>query len=217
VVAGNSSTACGTTPDQTGSSVQVTVDQQNLVKSVCVYNEPRKVSIKVVKSIAAGSTQNVSGWTFTLTGCGITPVSKTTDGTGFVTFTDLAPAIGCSYTVTETVKLGWSVDGGISQSAAPQTPGQTVTLTFTNREFSIPTPPPPTSTVTQPVVIKTPTATPTTPPKKVTEAVLAETPKPPVAGSGFGGDGGNSPFYPVIGGLLMTITGMTLIALRRQR
>jgi hypothetical protein len=219
-----STTACGLKPDTTGASASVAFDQDNLVKVVCVYNEPR-VNIKVVKTIAAGSTQNLSGWTFTLSGCSITPVSKTTDGTGIVTFTGLAPANSCTYTVTESVKLGWSVDGGNSQPAAPKTAGQTVTLTFVNREFSIPELKIPPATVTQPVVINTPapTATPTEPPKKKTDDVVsadkpAGAPKPPQTGSGFGSDSGtDTPFFLVIGALMAAVTGMTFIALGRKR
>ena len=142
----------------------------NQTATVDFYNQPR-VTIRVHKKLnVVGFTSNGQGWQFTLTGCGITPQNpqkKTTGPDGIAEFTNLPPAIGCSYTVTETVQSGWTPQS-VSQTARPVAGGQVETLEFLNiRTFDPPcvdpndprcVPPPPPSTPTP-----TPTGTPTTP------------------------------------------------------
>ncbi|MBE0609510.1 MAG: hypothetical protein IH609_09030 [Dehalococcoidia bacterium] len=152
----------------------------NLDQTVVVnfYNQPR-VNIEVNKteiSLATPAGAPGNGWSFTLTGCGITPQVKATGVDGKATFTDLPPAVGCSYTVTETVIGGWSAINPV-QVTAPAAAGQTAVLNFTNVKIEVctdcftivtPTPTPekptptPTATPTDP---SDPTATPTEKPK----------------------------------------------------
>src|SRR5690606_28703834 len=100
-----------------------------------------------------------AGWTFTLSGCGVGPLQATTDATGTVSWNDLPPAVGCSYTITESARAGWIADQ-ISKSTSPNDPGETATLTFVNRQLEGCT----NINDCEPVTFETPTPTPTNTP-----------------------------------------------------
>jgi hypothetical protein len=104
-----------------------------------------------------GFTANGPGWQFTLEGCGVGPLTGTTGADGVVEFPDLPPAIGCSYTITETLQPGWTPQF-VTQAVQPQQGGETVKVDFLNiRDVNppcvdpadprcAPPPPPPTPT-----------------------------------------------------------------------
>ncbi|GIW17959.1 MAG: hypothetical protein KatS3mg064_1116 [Tepidiforma sp.] len=216
----------------------------NETATVNFYNQPR-VTIRVQKTLnVIGFTSPGAGWTFTLTGCGIPSQQGTTNQNGVVEFTDLPPAIGCSYTVTETVQSGWTPQF-ISQTAQPTQGGQVVTLTFLNiRDFNPPCvdpndprcvpPPPPTVTPTPPTGTATntptPTATPTNTPTPtptntpVTQVAGERTPGPgtsptplaPATGFGFGAGQGGMSLLLVLAGLVSLSLGLGFLALGRR-
>ena len=216
--------------------VVVNLDQTVVVK---FYNQPR-VNIEVNKteiSLATPAGAPGNGWSFTLTGCGITPQVKATVN-GKATFTDLPPAVGCSYTVTETVIGGWSAINPV-QVTAPATAGQTAVLNFTNIKIEVctncftivtptPTPEKPTPTAT-PTSPSDPTATPTEEPteepgEEPTEDTAGEktpgpgqTPIAPSTGTGFmgSGPGGVNMLFALVG-LLAISLGTTILALGRK-
>ncbi|MCX7619192.1 hypothetical protein, partial [Tepidiforma sp.] len=144
--------------------------------SVLLKGDPARcpVTVRVVKVLSVlGFESPGAGWQFTLSGCGVGPVTGTTSASGLVEFAGLPPAVGCSYTVTETVQAGW-VPQFVSQQVQPREGGQTVTLTFLNiREFNPPCVDPadprcappdlPTPTPTPPPATPTPPATPAPP------------------------------------------------------
>jgi hypothetical protein len=202
------------------------------------YNQPR-VNIEVNKteiSLATPGGAPGNGWSFTLTGCGITPQVKATGADGKATFTDLPPAVGCSYTVTETVKGGWSAINPV-QVTAPTAAGQTAVLNFTNVKIEVctdcrtiletPTPETPTATPTAtPEKPTDPTATPTDEPKeepKDEDTAGEKTPGPgqtpiaPSTGTGLlgSGPGGMNMLFALVG-LLAISLGSTILALGRK-
>ncbi|MCL4866501.1 MAG: hypothetical protein KJZ47_11450, partial [Gemmatimonadales bacterium] len=161
---------------------------------------------------------------------------------GKATFTDLPPAVGCSYTVTETVIGGWSAINPV-QVTAPATAGQTAVLNFTNIKIEVctncftivtptPTPEKPTPTAT-PTDPSDPTATPTEEPTKEptkepgeepTEDTAGEktpgpgqTPIAPSTGTGLlgSGPGGVNMLFALVG-LLAISLGTTFLALGRK-
>jgi hypothetical protein len=213
----------------------------NLDQTVVVnfYNQPR-VNIEVNKteiSLATPSGAPGSGWSFTLTGCGVGPLLATTGANGKATFGDLPPAVGCSYTVTETQQAGWSAINPV-QVTAPTAAGQTSVLNFTNVKIEVcttcitivtPTPTPekpaPTPTAT-PEKPTDPTATPTEKPaEKPTQDVVSgektpgpgQTPIAPSTGSGLmgSGPGGVNMLFALVG-LLAISLGTTFLALGRK-
>jgi hypothetical protein len=216
----------------------------NQTATVDFYNQPR-VTIRVHKTLnVVGFTSNGQGWQFTLTGCGITPQTKTTDANGIAEFTDLPPAISCVYTVTETVQSGWTPQF-VSQTAQPVAGGQVVTLEFLNiKDFNPPctdpndprcVPPPPPSTPTPtptrgttstPTPTATPTNTPTPTPTNtpVTQVAGEKTPGPgasptplaPSTGYGFGGAQGGMSLLLVLAGLISLSLGLAFLALGRR-
>jgi hypothetical protein len=102
-------------------------------REVAFFNQPR-VGIRVAKTEASSdfpAGRPGAGWEFTLSGCDIEPRSSATTADGSVVFDDLPPAVGCSYTVTETPRDGWAALFA-SRSASPAGPGQVVTVTFRN-------------------------------------------------------------------------------------
>jgi hypothetical protein len=156
---------CPANPTSTDANALVTITNVNPQAAICFYNDP-KVTVRVHKTLnVIGLTSHGAGWQFTISGCNITPQTKTTDANGIAEFTDLPPAIGCSYQVTETVQTGWTPQF-VTQYAQPTKGGEVAELDFLNiRVYDPPcvdpndarcTPPPPPST-------PTPTATPTTP------------------------------------------------------
>jgi hypothetical protein len=215
--------------------VVVNLDQTAVVK---FYNQPR-VNIEVNKteiSLATPAGAPGNGWSFTLTGCGITPQVAATGANGKATFSDLPPAVGCSYTVTETVKSGWSAINPV-QVTAPAAAGQTAVLNFTNVKIEVctncttivtptPTPPTPTATPTPKTPApETPTATPETPTQKPTEEATAgartpgpgQTPIAPSTGNGFMGNGpaGMNMLLALVGLLALSL-GATILAIGRR-
>jgi len=110
----------------------------NVLRGVSFYNQPR-VNIEVNKTEISSTTPAGApgaGWSFTLTGCGVGPLVKVTAATGQATFSDLPPAVGCSYTVTETQQGGWSSLNPV-QVTAPTAPGQATVLNFTNVKIEV--------------------------------------------------------------------------------
>lgn len=225
--------------DQAGvcrTGVVANLDQTTVVK---FYNQPR-VNIEVNKteiSLATPAGGPGAGWSFTLTGCNITPQVAVTGANGKATFSDLPPAVGCTYTVTETVKSGWSAINPV-QVTAPTAAGQTAVLNFTNVKIEVctncvtivtptPTPPTPTATATpKPSETPTsPTATPETPTQKPTEEATAgartpgpgQTPIAPSTGNGLLGSGpaGVNMLLALVG-LLAISLGTTILALGRK-
>ena len=217
--------------------VVVALDQTTVVN---FYNQPR-VNIEVNKteiSLATPAGAPGNGWSFTLTGCGVGPLVAVTGANGKATFSDLPPAVGCSYTVTETVKSGWSAINPV-QVTAPTTAGQTAVLSFTNVKIEVctnciqetPTPTTPTATPTpetptpETPTPETPTATPETPTQKPTEEATAgartpgpgETPIAPSTGNGFMGNGpaGMNMMLALLGFLALSL-GTTILALGRK-
>jgi hypothetical protein len=197
------------------------------------------VNIEVNKteiSLATPAGAPGNGWSFTLTGCGITPQVAATGANGKATFSDLPPAVGCSYTVTETVKSGWSAINPV-QVTAPAAAGQTAVLNFTNVKIEVctncttivtptPTPPTPTATPTPKTPApETPTATPETPTQKPTEEATAgartpgpgQTPIAPSTGNGFMGNGpaGMNMLLALVGLLALSL-GATILAIGRR-
>ena len=211
----------------------------NVLRGVTFYNQPR-VNIVVSKTIfnnanPAGANGG-SGWTFTLNGCGIGPDQKTTDASGTVSWTNLPPAVGCSYTVTETAKAGWVADQ-ISKSTSPDEPGETATLGFVNRQIEgctnanncrQPEDPTPTNTPETP---ETPTNTPEpdeTPTEEPSETAIAgeKTPGPgdqatpiaPDTGAGISGTtSAGMNVLLIIAGLIAISGGLSFIALGRKK
>lgn len=221
-----------------GQPAQETLNFSDVVR-FNFYNQPR-VNIEVNKteiSLATPAGAPGNGWSFTLSGCNITPQVAVTGVNGKATFTDLPPAIGCSYTVTETVKSGWSAINPV-QVTAPTAAGQTAVLNFTNVKIEVctncttivtptPTPPTPTATATpKPSETPTsPTATPETPTQKPTEEATAgartpgpgQTPIAPSTGNGLLGSGpaGVNMLLALVG-LLAISLGTTILALGRK-
>lgn len=206
----------------------------NVLRGVVFYNQPR-VNIEVNKteiSLATPGGAPGNGWSFTLNGCGVGPLVQATGANGKATFTDLPPAVACSYTVTETVKAGWSAINPV-QVTAPTAAGQTAVLNFTNVKIEVctdcitivtPTPTPVTPTATP--TPETPTATPTEEPKEEpTEDVVSgektpgpgQTPIAPSTGTGFmgSGPGGVNMLFALVG-LLAISLGSTILALGRK-
>ncbi len=235
------SVQCPANPTSSAAAATVTLTNVAPQAVVCFYNDP-PVNIVVHKVLnALGTTSNGAGWQFTLTGCGVTPQTKTTGADGKATFSDLPPAVGCSYTVTETVQAGWTPQS-VSQTAQPTRGGETVTLTFVNSwdwnprcidpmepgcseppRTPTPTPTPPAGTPTPPA--GTPTPTPTTPAATSTPtATPTNTPVTQVAGERTPGPGGSpTPLAPATGfgpgqgqgsvSLLLVLAGLVSLGL----
>ncbi len=229
---------CPAQPTNNAASTNVTLTTTSPRAAVCFYNEAR-VTIRVKKVLnVVGFTNPGANWQFTLTGCGITPQTKTTDANGVAEFTDLPPAIGCQYTVTETVQAGWTPQF-VSQTAAPTQGGQVVELTFLNiRVFDPPCvdpndarcQPPVTTTppTTPPTMTTPPTTPPTNPPTTVTPPTNTPTNTPTpvetVAGERTPGPGESpTPLAPATGfgfgggaggaNLLLVLAGLLSLSL----
>jgi hypothetical protein len=199
----------------------------NVLRGVTFYNQPR-VNIEVNKTEISSATPAGApgaGWSFTLTGCGIVPQVAATGINGKATFSDLPPASSCSYTVTETVKAGWSALNAV-QVTAPTVAGQTAVLSFTNVKFEIPditpTPVPPTATPVPPTatpVPPTPTATPTDEEAVAGEKTPGPTPLAPVTGTGAGAGGGTADMniLLLVAGLAVLSGGLTVAAAGKRR
>ena len=209
-------------------------------REVSFFNQPR-VNIEVSKtefSNAVPTGEPGDGWEFTLTGCGIEAREGTTGPDGVLLYADLPPAVGCSYTVTETPVEGWAAVA-LSRSASPDEPGETVTLGFRNIRLEtceacapsgsqpgttpVPTPPP-ASTATPTGTLPanpSPTATPT--PEPSITAVAGErtpgpavTPLPPDTGHG-GVDGSSASLLLWLAGSAAIATGLLFLRASRRR
>jgi hypothetical protein len=234
---------CPANPTSSAANASVTLTNISPQAAICFYNDP-KVTIRVHKVLdSVGFRSDGEGWVFTLHGCGIGPISATTNAQGIVTFANLPPAIGCSYTVTETTQAGW-VPQFISQTTQPTRPGQEVTLTFLNiRTFDppcvlpddprcpppatptpvtpTPTPPTPTPTPVTPTptpIVPTPTPTPVEEVEGVVTPGPGVTPTPiaPVTGYGIGQGGGGMSLLLVLAGLISLSLGLGFLALGRR-
>ncbi len=196
---------------------------------------PATIRVEKVESVV-GFERPGAGWAFTLSGCGIDERHGVTGPDGAVVFADLPPAVGCSYTVSETPQPGWTAVT-LSQSARPGG-GETVTLRFVNiRAFDPPCvdpadprcqplelpPPPPAAPATPappapienpvPTVTPSPTAASTPAPTSTSGGVsTAPTPRPPATGTGPAGDGAAPLPLLALGALLALTTGTLLLA-----
>ncbi|WBL34718.1 prealbumin-like fold domain-containing protein [Tepidiforma flava] len=234
------------TDDRWDPIVDVTLEAS---ASVILKGDPAlcPVTIRVVKTLSViGFSSPGAGWEFTLEGCGVGPLVGTTDANGVVEFPGLPPAVGCSYTVTETVQAGW-VPQYVSQQVQPREGGSTATVEFLNiREFNPPcvdpadprcqppefaTPTPP-ATPAPPAPIENPTSTPSPSPTtapatpapaspspsvtSVSGGILGPTPRPPATGTGAAS---GEPFglLPAAAGLIALSSGLGLLALARRR
>lgn len=230
---------CPANPTSTDVDALVSITNVAPQAAICFYNDP-KVTIRVHKTLdVVGFTSDGAGWQFTLTGCGITPQTATTDSNGIVEFTNLPPAVGCSYTVTETVQAGWNPQF-VSQTAQPTQGGQVVTLEFLNIKIFNPPcvdpkdprcSPPPSSTPTptpttpsQPTPTPTNTPTPTTPGQPTNTPTPTNTPVTQVAGERTPGPGQSpTPLAPATGygsgasqggtSLLLVLAGLVSLSL----
>lgn len=209
--------------------VTVAVDGElNVLRGVTFYNQPR-VNIEVNKNEISSATPSGgpgAGWSYTLTGCGIAPQVGVTGADGKAVFSDLPPAVGCAYTVTEAVQTGWVALTPV-QTTSPVNPGQVAVLNFTNVKTEVPdvtpTPVPPaeTSTPVPPTATPVPpTETPVPPTQTPSGDVLGEiTPAPPVAGTGTDSGGSESRMnLLLLAATLFALSGaMTLAVAGRRR
>jgi hypothetical protein len=172
--------------------------------TVTFFNQPR-VSITVHKTevIPGANSHDGVGWHFTISGCGVSD-DGVTGNNGELTFSNLPPAVGCHYTVTETTETGWTAST-VSQTASPTAPGQEVTLEFVNTKE---TPPPPGITPTPPTPTNTPVTpspTPTNTPGSNTGGEEVNTPTPTASNtpttpsSNTGAEGEATPVAPNTG------------------
>jgi hypothetical protein len=198
-------------------------------KTVVFHNRP-VVGIRVHKAVVSGSsTTNGASWTFTLTGCGITPQAATTDASGNASFSNLPPAIGCTYTVTESQQAGYTASTPF-QTTNPTAAGDNPLLTFVNTKNDpgcvtncanvVPTP----TTVPPTVVPPTPTTVPPIStvqgektPGPVQTIAGEKTPGPPQTGSGLGSQSGSINIFLAVVGLLVLSAGLALVAVGRGK
>ena len=94
------------------------------------FNQPR---VAVSASMSEISPRNPGGapgegWSFSLTGCGVTRTLET-QANGEVTFHGLPPAAGCEYAVAVAGRPGWATIMP-SKTATPTGPGQVSQLVF---------------------------------------------------------------------------------------
>jgi hypothetical protein len=184
------------------------------------------IEVQKTETSTAGSKAG-QGWTFTLSGCGITPIVKTTGADGKAIFSNLFPALGCSYTVTESTQQGWTVVPSASQTVSPQT-GGTVTIFFNNIknepgcfpncQTTQPTPAPTPPTPVPPTATNTSApAAPTSVSTVQGERTPGPTPKPPATGAGFGTPVGSANAFMAFVGLLVISLGLGVIAMGRNK
>ena len=232
-----------TMPYSTYPKVDVRLDAS---ASVILKGDPARcpATIRVVKTLnVVGFEAPGAGWQFTLEGCGVGPLAGTTGEDGVVEFPDLPPAIGCSYTITETLQPGWTPQF-VTQTVQPQG-GETVTVEFLNiRDFNppcvdpadprcvpppppatpTPTPPPatpnPSPTPAPPASIEQPTASPSPSPTPSVTSIAGDvtaqpTPRPPATGTGAPASGFAA--LPLAAGFALLGSGLGLLALARRR
>lgn len=98
--------------------------------SVSFLQQPRVAITAAMTEISLGYPAGApgEGWVFALEGCGEAR-SAATGNSGSVTFHDLPPAAGCEYTVSVSVRTGWSTIVS-SKVTAPAGAGETATLSF---------------------------------------------------------------------------------------
>lgn len=216
-----------------GASKELTIPEGGTTV-IQFFNQPR-TGIKVAKteiSLATPAGAPGAGWSFTLSGCGIVPQVATTNAAGQAQFDNLPLAVGCTYTVTETQKAGWSAINPV-QVANPVTPGGYATLSFTNVKIEVCTncrtieTPTPTATPETPTATPTPTEKPEDPtatPTPVDETRGERTPGPgqtpiaPSTGEGLlGGQAGGMNLLLIAAGLMALSGGTVVLAMARRR
>ncbi len=114
------------------SPVQITVAAGlGETRHAVFFQQPRvAVSATLTEiSLAHPAGSPGEGWEVLLAGCGEVRTAATGKA-GNVTFEDLAPAVGCEYTVSPGARTGWSFVVS-SKTAAPAGPGEMATLVFT--------------------------------------------------------------------------------------
>jgi hypothetical protein len=194
------------------------------------------IDVQKTETSLAGSKPG-EGWTFTLSGCGIAPLAKTTGASGVVSFANLLPATGCSYTVTEATQPGWTAVPAAAQTASPQTGSVTIAFNNIKVEVGCPTgcvtvqptptaasptatPASPAATPASPTATRPPATAATAAPSPI-NAVLGErtpgaTPKPPATGAGFASPVGSANVVLALIGLLTVSLGVGVIAAGRS-
>jgi len=204
---------CPAAPDQSGDTAPVTIEPVGATPEaspgagehilLCFYNEPLTGSEDPAEAgvtIRVEKTENIvgferpgAGWEFTLSGCGIEPRTAVTGPDGVALFENLPPAVGCSYTVAETLRPGWTAQFAV-RDASPRQPGEIVTIAFLNiRDWnppcmvgcyelppSDPPPPPPAPPAPPQPAVPAPPAAPTPP------AQSSSTETPPADSSATG-------------------------------
>jgi hypothetical protein len=175
------------------------------------------------------------GWSFMITGCGITRTGITEAPNGTVTFTDLPL---CTYTVTEdpNSKIGFKISPATpnNRTVTLDTPGQGRNIGFTNIENCTsgcipeiqvpmtPTPGSPTTTPSPTPVEPTPSPTSTSVPPDAQETQQPASPTPsPVATQTAEPESGSTPLAPATGTgagssnntLWMFVSGLVLVVL----
>ena len=75
-----------------------------------VYDFEPEVTVRVrLTENVLGFEAPGDGWQVTLTGCGVGPITQTTDSSGEASFVALPPAVNCSYTVSVAGQAGWTL------------------------------------------------------------------------------------------------------------
>ncbi len=218
-------------------NITVIGGQTRVIKFLNYLDPGQIVVTKTIRNNAFPNGANGgAGWTFVLNGCGVGPITATTNSSGVATFSNLPPAINCQYTITEPQVAPWVADDAV-QEAAPGA-GQSVTVNFTNSFFetctncrTVETPTPtatpeqPTATPTTPVDEETPTPTNTpepAPTNPISQVEGERTPGPggtpiaPSTGAGAGTAGGMN-ILLVLAGLVAISGGALVLTFSRKR
>ena len=118
-----------------------------------------------------------SGFKFTVSGCGISPQTGTTDASGTAVLANIPRAPRCSYTVTEAPSPGWLAVHSSKQ--VPGTPDDTV-VHVNFRNFALPCQDCTQGTLPVPTIAPPPGQTPVTAPPSPTPTAPRPTPTVPV-------------------------------------
>lgn len=104
---------------------------------VTFFNQPRVAVSASMSEISLANPGGApgEGWSFSLTGCGMTRTLET-QATGEVTFSNLPPAAGCEYTVAVTARPGWATIMP-SKTATPTGPGEVSRLAFVSVKVDV--------------------------------------------------------------------------------
>lgn len=170
-----------------------------------VYDFEPEVTVRVtLTENVVGFEAPGAGWAVTLTGCGVGPLTATTDSAGEAVFVALPPANGCSYTVTVAGQDGWTLTpDGVTVS--PSVPGDIAVASFLAiRDYNPPCVEPDDprcqpaqlpaqSQPTAPVTLPTSTPTPAAPSPTPTPVATAEPSPTPSAVAGDTEPGSTAP------------------------